>query len=63
MIRAGSIIKTPGMTLRVTEVRGRYLKCEYLDSAKKEWLPRAVTENRSAVEQRIADGKYELIEE
>ena len=60
-IKKGDVLNCPGMVLRVVDVRGRYVKCEYLNSDG-EWKPRAVTENRARLEAEISSGTISIAE-
>ena len=56
MIEVGDILKiNGGMTLRVTEIRGTWMKCDYLSDG--EWKPRGRTENRKRMEEMVAAGE------
>ena len=59
-IKAGDIIKTSSLTLRVDALRGRYACCSYWSESNSAWLPRGSAELRKQLEDGIASGKYKL---
>lgn len=60
-VEVGSILKCSGMTLRVTEIRGTWMKCDYL-AADGTWKPRGRTESRKKIAEMILDGRAEVVQ-
>ena len=56
-LKKGSILEFDGgMTLRVKDMRGTWVKCDYLSSSGA-WKPRGCTENRNQLEAMIRLGE------
>lgn len=62
MIYKGMKIQAPGMLLKVTDMRGTWVRCDYFDKDNGAWKPRGYTENRSYLERRIKDGVFMIVE-
>lgn len=60
-IKTGMKIQAPGMLLKVTEVKGKWVRCDYWDKFREEWKARGCTESRSKLEAGLADGHLKLV--
>lgn len=61
MLNIGTKIETPGMLLKVKDMRGTWVKCEYWDAYNKEWKERGCTENKKRLEQKLVAGDYRIV--
>lgn len=60
MLNIGDVIHIPGsLNLRIVDMRGTWVKCEYYDVISKTWKPRGYTLKRSELESKIKSGAYE----
>lgn len=61
MIEVGDILICPAMKLKVKDMRGTWVKCDYLNWDG-EWKPRGCTENRKRLEESIKNGTITIAE-
>lgn len=62
MLEIGMVIEAQAMILRIVDMRCTWVKLEYWDAFNEEWKPRAYTEKKSYVEEKLRSKEWKILE-